>query len=223
MVQEAFVRLARADLDSVEDARGWLVVVVGRLCLDHLRSDRVRWESAAEPGLLDLTGAASTSLAAAVDPADRVTLDDTVRAALLSVLEKLTPAERTAFILHDVFRLPFDTIGDIVGRTPTACRQLASRARHRLRPDLSGDSTPGGVVGAAPPASGRENVARRVLGYIGPRSNTTVVSWFINGQPAIVVTRDGAIIAVVLLSIRDGLIDHLHAVGDPIELARASE
>ena len=67
------------------------------------------------------------------DPADRVTLDDTVRTALLAVLERLTPPERTAFVLHDVFQFPFDTIGTIVGRTPTACRQLASRARQRLR------------------------------------------------------------------------------------------
>jgi RNA polymerase sigma-70 factor (ECF subfamily) len=261
MVQEAFVRLARADLDAIEDVRGWLVVVVGRLCLDHLRSARVRRESAAEPGVFNFASPVPASSAPGVDPADRVTLDDSVRIALLAVLEKLTPAERTAFILHDVFQLPFDTIGDIVGRTPTACRQLASRARQRLRaasaparvpvepaehhlvverfiaaaaggdlnalmevldPDVAGDATPGGVVGVAAPVAGREHVARRLIGYIGPRSNTTVVSWFINGQPAIVVTRDGTIIVVVLLSIRDGLIEHMHAVGDPVGLARAS-
>jgi RNA polymerase sigma-70 factor (ECF subfamily) len=262
MVQEAFVRLARVDLDTIEDVRGWLVVVVGRLCLDHLRSAQVRRESAAEPAMLDVAGGGPMSFAPGVDPADRVTLDETVRAALLSVLEKLTPAERTAFILHDVFQLSFDKIGDIVGRTPTACRQLASRARRRLHdepeparlhvepaehhrvvehfiaaaaggdlnalmdvldPSVSGDGTPGGVVGAAPRVAGRENVARRVLAYIGPRSNTTLVSWFFNGQPAIIVTRGGAIIVVVLLRIRDGLIDHIHAVGDPVGLARASE
>jgi RNA polymerase sigma-70 factor (ECF subfamily) len=257
MVQEAFVRLGRADLDSIADVRGWLVVVVGHLCLDHLRSARVRREAAAEPRVLEHASAA----APAVDPADRVTLDDTVRSALLTVLERLTPAERTAFVLHDVFQLPFDQIGSIVGRSPTACRQLASRARQRLRvesapmrepvesaehhvvverfinaaaggdlaalmevldPAVAGEATPGGVVGAAPPVAGREEVARRTLGYIGPKSNTTLVSWFVNGKPAIAVARGGSIIVVVLLTIRDGLVDHMHAVGDPIGLMRAS-
>jgi RNA polymerase sigma-70 factor (ECF subfamily) len=258
MVQEAFVRLARADLDRIDDVRGWLVVVVGRLCLDHLRSARVRRESTAEADVLDRAGAASPQT---VDPADRVTLDDSVRQALLEVLERLTPAERTSFILHDVFQLPFDEIGAVVGRTPTACRQLARRARLRLRaestppvahveppehhavverfiaaaaggdlqalmqvldPEVSGEGTPGGVVLAGPPIAGRENVARRLLGYIGPRSNTTLVSWFVNDQPAVVVTRDGAIIVVVLLTVRDGLVDHMHAVGDPVGLERAA-
>jgi RNA polymerase sigma-70 factor, ECF subfamily len=263
MVQEAFVRLARTDLDTVEDVRGWLVVVTGRLCLDHLRSARVRRESLAS---LDLDAAAPTTTATApgVDPADRVTLDDTVRAALLTVLERLTPAERTAFILHDVFQLAFDQIGDIVGRTPTACRRLASRARQRLRaesgpvrmhvepaehhrvveqfiaaasggdldalmalldPDVASDSTPGGVIDAktGKPAVGREAVARKAVGFLGPHSNTTLVSWSINQQPAIVVTHNGVIIVVLLLTLRDGLVEHLHAVGDPIGLARASE
>jgi RNA polymerase sigma-70 factor (ECF subfamily) len=265
MVQEAFVRLARTDLDTVEDVRGWLVVVTGRRCLDHLRSARVRRESLAS---LDLDAAAPSAIATAtapgVDPADRVTLDDTVRAALLTVLERLTPAERTAFILHDVFQLAFDQIGDIVGRTPTACRRLASRARQRLRaesgpvrthvepaehhrvveqfiaaasggdldalmalldPDVASETTPGGVIDATTgkPAVGREAVARQAVRFLGPRSNTTLVSWFINQQPAIVVTHNGVIVVVLLLTLRDGLVEHLHAVGDPIGLARASD
>jgi len=265
MVQEAFVRLARTDLDTVEDVRGWLVVVTGRLCLDQLRSARVRRESLAS---LDLDAAAPSAIATAtapgVDPADRVTLDDTVRAALLTVLERLTPAERTAFILHDVFQLAFDQIGDIVGRTSTACRRLASRARQRLRaesgpvrthvepaehhrvveqfiaaasggdldalmalldPDVASETTPGGVIDATTgkPAVGREAVASQAVRFLGPRSNTTLVSWFINQQPAIVVTHNGVIVVVLLLTLRDGLVEHLHAVGDPIGLARASD
>ncbi|HEX5094813.1 MAG TPA: sigma-70 family RNA polymerase sigma factor, partial [Acidimicrobiia bacterium] len=134
MVQEAFVRLARSDLDSINDVRGWLVVVVGRLCLDHLRSASARREAASEQAAIEIASLASASATTdGADPADRVTLDDSVRDALLAVLEHLTPAERTAFVLHDVFQFPFDTIGSIVGRTPTACRQLASRARQRLR------------------------------------------------------------------------------------------
>jgi RNA polymerase sigma-70 factor (ECF subfamily) len=262
MVQEAFVRLARADLDTIHDVRGWLVVVVGRLCLDHLRSASTRREHATEQSMLELAAPASARSRSVSDPADRVTLDETVRAALLAVLERLTPPERTAFVLHDVFQFPFDTIGSIVGRTPTACRQLASRARQRLRaesvpirshietpehrvvverfmataaggdlgalmevldPDVTGDGTPGGVItAAAPPSHGPERVGRRVIGYVGPQTKTTLVSSFVNDQPAVLVTRDGRIIVVLLLDIRDGLIEHMHAVGDPIGLANAS-
>jgi RNA polymerase sigma-70 factor (ECF subfamily) len=262
MVQEAFIRLARSDLEAIRDVRGWLVVVVGRLCLDHLRSATARREATTEPSTLDVVSVDSRRPNRDPDPADRVTLDDSVRTALLTVLERLTPPERTAFVLHDVFQFPFDTISSIVGRTPTACRQLASRARQRLRaeaapvrahiespehhvvverfmaaaaggdlralmevldPEVSGDGTPGGVIrAAAPPATGPEKVARRVIGYIGPHTETTLVSWFVNGQPAVLVTRDGSIIVVLLLNIREGLIEHMHAVGDPIGLASAS-
>jgi RNA polymerase sigma-70 factor (ECF subfamily) len=262
MVQEAFVRLARNDIDSIQDVRGWLVVVVGRLCLDHLRSASARREAATEQSTLELATMATAPSNSAPDPADRVTLDDSVRTALLTVLERLTPPERTAFVLHDVFQYPFDTIGSIVGRTPTACRQLASRARQRLRaesvpirahieapehhvvverfmaaaaggdlgalmevldPDVTGDGTPGGIITAAgPPAYGRTKVARRVIGYVGPHTGTTLVSWFVNDQPAVLVTADGNILVVLLLNIRDGLIEHVHAVGDPIALANTS-
>src|SRR3981081_537979 len=115
IVQEAFIRLTQADLASIEDVRGWLIVVTSRLCLDHLRSARVRRESAIDSPLLEQGERASTS---GIDPADRVTLDDSVRMALLSVLELLSPAERTSFVLHDVFQLPFETIAGIVGRSP---------------------------------------------------------------------------------------------------------
>jgi RNA polymerase sigma-70 factor (ECF subfamily) len=261
-VQEAFLRLSRADLDGIDDVRGWLVVVVGRLCLDHLRSASARRETATEQSTLELATMASAPSNRAADPADRVTLDETVRTALLTVLERLTPPERTAFVLHDVFQFSFDTIGTIVGRTPAACRQLASRARQRLRaeaapvrshiespehhvvverfiaaaaggdlgalmevldPEVSGDGTPGGVIAAAgPPSHGPTSVARRVIGYVGPHTGTTLVSSFVNDQPAVLVTRDGSIIVVLLLTIHDGLIDHMHAVGDPIGLANAS-
>ncbi|HET9730620.1 MAG TPA: sigma-70 family RNA polymerase sigma factor [Acidimicrobiia bacterium] len=127
VVQEAFARLSRADLDSIRDVRGWLVVVVGRLCLDHLGTARVRRERQHAPD-----SRAFASGTGAVDPADRITLDDSVREAFLVVLQQLTPAERTVFVLHDVFQYPFETVADIVGRTATACRQLASRARHRI-------------------------------------------------------------------------------------------
>jgi RNA polymerase sigma-70 factor (ECF subfamily) len=133
VVQEAFGRLAAHDLAEIDDVRGWLAVVVRRRCLDRLRSAHSRRESAA-----DLSGAsADTDLTLQgrrdVDPADRVTLDEQLQVALALVLERLSPAERTAFVLHDVFGFPFEAVAEIVGRTSAACRQLASRARRSIR------------------------------------------------------------------------------------------
>ena len=127
--QEAFTRLLRTDLDEIDDVRGWLVVVVSRLCLDQLRSARVRRESYVGPWLPEPVIGSDDLLA----PDERVTLDDTVRIALLLVLERLTPGERVSFILHDVFQYSFDDIGRIMKRTPAACRQLASRARRHVQ------------------------------------------------------------------------------------------
>lgn len=133
VVQEAYARLARADLGDIDDVGGWLVVVASRLCLDRLRARR-RHPTEPTDGLADRP-AGRTGPSAEPDPADRVTLDDSVRSALDRVLERLTPAERTAFVLHDVFGYPFDVVADMVGRTPAACRQLASRARRGVRAD----------------------------------------------------------------------------------------
>ena len=136
VVQEAFARLVRADLVQIDDVTGWLVAVTSRLCIDRLRSHQ-RHPTTPEPSLGDRPAQAGPGRGdAGVDPADRVTLDDDVRAALQVVLERLTPAERTAFVLHDVFRYPFEDIAEIVGRTPAACRQLASRARRAISADV---------------------------------------------------------------------------------------
>lgn len=128
VVQEAFARLAAAD--GVEDDRGWLTVVTSRLCLDQIRSARVRRESALDAVVADAV--APVAGLPPTDPADRVTLDDEVRAALLVVLRRLTPAERVAFVLHDVFRMPFESIAETLGRPVATCRQLARRARQRI-------------------------------------------------------------------------------------------
>lgn len=130
--QEAFVRLAAVDQDSIRDLRGWLTVVTGRRCLDHLQSAHSRRESAYEEPLLDNVGH-PLSRETPADPADRITLDDEVSAALLVLLQRLTPPERVVYLLHDVFDVPFDEIAMSVGRSTAACRQLASRARNRLR------------------------------------------------------------------------------------------
>ena len=130
VVQEAFTRLMGVDVDAIDDLRAWLVVVVSRVCVDHLRSARVRREQVTGVWLPEPIVDAG---AVGVDPADRVTLDESVRMALLVVLEQLSPAERAAFVLHDVFQFSFETVGTIVGRSPAACRQLASRARRHVQ------------------------------------------------------------------------------------------
>ena len=130
-VQEAFTRLLRADVAGIDDVGAWLVVVVSRVCLDELRSARARHEQYIGPWLPEPVIPAADQL----NPEDRVTLDDTVRMALLVVLERLTPAERVSFVLHDVFQYSFDDIARIMGRSTTACRQLASRARRHVQTD----------------------------------------------------------------------------------------
>jgi RNA polymerase sigma-70 factor (ECF subfamily) len=137
-VQEAFIRwydLADEDRAAIRTPAAWLTTVTSRICLDQLGSARARREryvgewipepvpdrtewSTAEPG---------------VDPADRITLDESVDMAFLVVLDSMSPAERVAFLLHDVFRYPFAEVGEIVGRTPAACRQLATAARRKVR------------------------------------------------------------------------------------------
>lgn len=136
VVQDAFARLLRAGTGQIDDERGWLIVVTSRLALDQIRSARSRRERAHDPGEIEF--AAPRAQPALADPADRITFDDSVRLALLVVLQKLSPAERVVFVLHDVFRMPFDTIAHTVGRSTASCRQLAKRARQKLADGGSG-------------------------------------------------------------------------------------
>ena len=126
-VQEAWLRLSRADTSEVGNLGGWLTTVVARVCLDMLRSRKSRREEPLE------VEEAEPVVSSEDDPAREVELADSVGLALLVVLETLAPAERVAFVLHDMFDLPFDEIAPIVGRSPTAARQLASRARRRVQ------------------------------------------------------------------------------------------
>jgi RNA polymerase sigma factor (sigma-70 family) len=128
-LQEAWFRISRADADRVENMGGWLTTVVGRVCLDMLRARRARREDYVGTWLPEPIVVVDES----VDPADEAVLADAVGLALFVVLETLTPAERLAFVLHDMFGVPFDEIAPIVERTPAAARQLASRARRRVR------------------------------------------------------------------------------------------
>jgi RNA polymerase sigma-70 factor (ECF subfamily) len=127
VVQEAFLRLSRVDPDEIDDIRGWLTVVTSRLCLDQVRSARTRYER-----LSHRDSGAEVAESRSLGPADRVTLDDEVRTALMEVLRRLSPGERVAFVLHDVFGVPFDSIAETVGRPVGTCRQLARRARAKF-------------------------------------------------------------------------------------------
>ncbi|GAA3153973.1 RNA polymerase sigma-70 factor [Planomonospora alba] len=125
VVQDAWLRLVRADRTGIDDVTGWLVVTVSRLALDVLRSARVRREEYVGPWLPE-------PVVTDGDPAERVTLAESMSLAMLVVLESLSPAERTVFVLHDVFGLRFTEVAEVVGRTPAACRQLAARARRHV-------------------------------------------------------------------------------------------
>jgi RNA polymerase sigma-70 factor (ECF subfamily) len=130
VAQETFLRLAGTDLSEIDDVRAWLTVVAGRLCLDQVRSARARHE---RPGVeAALEAGEPLNQSRYPDPADRITLDDEVRGALLEVLRRLSPGERVAFVLHDVFQIPFESIAETVGRPVGTCRQLARRARTKI-------------------------------------------------------------------------------------------
>lgn len=251
-VQEAWLRVHRTEMDEIEDVEAWLTVVTTRICYDVLKSARVRRERYVgewlpEPVVDD---------GANVDPADRVTLDDSVNMALLVVLESLTPAERTAFVLHDVFKLPFDTIAEVVGRSPAACRQLAARARghveeraprfdadetqHRraveaftraaqtgdlsqllavLDPDVVLRSDGGGKVSARrTPLAGAEPVARFVAAIAAQRAHMRHRIQQVNGQPGLVTTEDGRLVAVMGFAAAEGRITEIDLVMNPDKL-----
>jgi RNA polymerase sigma-70 factor (ECF subfamily) len=128
-VQEAWIRLQRQDIERPDDLRGWLTVVVSRICLDVLRSRRSRREDYAGTWLPEPI----VTPVAPDDPEGDAVLADTVGIALLVVLDQLSPAERLAFVLHDVFAVPFEEVAAIVDRSPATARQLASRARRRVQ------------------------------------------------------------------------------------------
>jgi RNA polymerase sigma-70 factor (ECF subfamily) len=255
MTQEAYLRLVRVGLDGIEDPLGWLITVTARLCLDHLRSSQVRRVEYFGPWLPEPL----VESGKAFSPEDRVTLDESVRMALLVVLETLSPAERTAFVLHDVFGVPFEEVAELVGRSTEACRQLASRARRRvadsgasgrftasraeltktaeefanacesgnfdallriLDSEVAGTFDSGGRVRGAPagPIHGNVRVARVILhSFSGEAAHFEVVD--VNGEPGIAVIVDSEIRATISLSLRDGKIVHIDAVGNPDKLS----
>jgi RNA polymerase sigma-70 factor (ECF subfamily) len=249
VVQEAFSRLARTDIPAIDDPEGWLVVVTSRLCIDRLRTRQRRptdaWDVAAD-----------AYDPHAPDPSDHVTLVDNVTLAMHALLERLSPGERTSFVLHDVFQYPFEDVAAIVGRTPAACRQLASRARRTLRAesatgrfpvdvalqrqvserfieactggdldallalldpavDGAGDTVPDVVVGAA-------NVAPGILSYLGPPASPRLLHLPVGDRIGIVALRDHRVLALVLLTIDNGLVVHVQALAGQSPCAAVS-
>jgi RNA polymerase sigma factor (sigma-70 family) len=137
-VQETWIRLSRSDAAAIENLGGWLTTVVSRVCLNMLEARRSRLQPAADPDLPEPIAPAGE-----LDPEREALIADSVGLALQVVLDRLSPAERVAFVLHDVFAIPFDQIAPIVERTPSATRQLASRARARVRQhDPAGETDP---------------------------------------------------------------------------------
>lgn len=168
-VQEAWIRLSRTEKDAIatiDNLRAWLTTVVGRVCLNMLRSRKTHGEVSLETHIPDPV----VSPKEGIDPEQEALLGDSIGLALFVVLDSLTPAERVAFVLHDIFDIPFDAIAPIVDRTPTAARQLASRARRRVQgtpvPDVDLDGQ--WAVVDAFLAAARSGTFDRLLAVLDP-------------------------------------------------------
>lgn len=237
-VQEAWFRLSRSDAGEVGNLGGWLTTVVGRVCLDMLRSRRSRGEQSLDtwhPGP-----------SAEPDPAQDAVLADSVGVALLVVLETLSPAERLAFVLHDLFGVPFEEVGGVLGRSPAAARQLASRARRRVRgadapeadlvrqrevvdaflaaarggdfegllavldPDVVARSEAGATVGAAGVASGAKSFA-----HLARVARPALV----DGATGLVVYADGRVERVLTFTFAADRITSIDVVTNPADLS----
>jgi len=187
-VQESWLRLSRADPDGVENMRAWLTTVVSRVCLDMLRARTARREELVGSWLPEPV----VELDAPGDPEHEAVLADSVGIALLVVLETLTPAERLAFVLHDMFGVPFEEIAAVVERSPAAARQLASRARRRVRgaaPEPDPDLAAQREVVEAFLAAARSGDFERLVAVLDPdvvfRADRTGAEWPVLGADAV--------------------------------------
>jgi RNA polymerase sigma factor (sigma-70 family) len=176
-VQEAWVRLSRSDPATIENLGGWLTTVVSRVALDMLRSRVSRREDPAEAPTGD--GRRAVAPGAGVDPEHEAVLADSVGAALLVVLDTLAPAERLAFVLHDLFAVPFEEIATILGRSPNAAKQLASRARHK-------------VQGSTPPADAPDRQRAVVAAFLAASRQGRFDALVALLHPDVVLQADGA-------------------------------
>ncbi len=164
-VQEAWVRVSRADVGGVVNADAWMTTVLVNVCLDLLRARRGHAEEPVDPAVIEARGAAQ------IDPEEEAVLAESVGLALLVVLDRLAPAERVALVLHDAFEVPFGEIARMLGRTPESARQLASRARRRVRG--GGSAAPAAVarqreVVTAFMAAARQGDFERLLSLLAP-------------------------------------------------------
>ncbi|MGW2726715.1 RNA polymerase sigma factor SigJ [Streptomyces sp. NPDC001494] len=190
-VQDAYARwfqLPPSRREEILSPGAWLTTVTGRICLDLLGSARARreryvgaWLPEPLPDRTEWDRAGGAGASGPADPADQIVLDESVATAFLVVLESMTPAERVAFVLHDVFRYPFAEIADVLGRSPAACKQLAASARRRLR-----------AARAEVTASGRTDVVRRVKEAWRAKDVAALVGLL---DPAAVMTADGGGVA----------------------------
>ncbi|MCG5216395.1 RNA polymerase sigma factor SigJ [Streptosporangium sp. KLBMP 9127] len=206
-VQEAYARwyaLPRSRQEEIVSPGAWLTTVTGRICLDVLGSARARRERYVGAWLPDpLPGHAGWDHGHGTDPADQMVLDESVTMAVLVVMESMTPAERVAFVLHDVFRYPFAEIADILGRTPAACKQLAASARRRVP-----------VARAPVTAAGQAAAVRQVKQAWETKDIAALVDLL---DPAAVMTADGGgMVGTVLRPIEGGALiaQYLVAIAD---------
>ena len=250
-VQEAWLRLSRSDADEIENLRAWLTTVVARVSLDMLQSRKRRREEA----FGDEMPEPIVSSADGTDPEHESLLADSVGLALLIVLESLSPAERLAFVLHDMFAVPFDEIAPIVGRSEPATRKLASRARNRVRgeapvpdpdrarqrevveaflaasregdfealvalldPDVVLRADSGGPDGGPALLRGRDAVGAQAKRFSGRSRYTRPV--LVNGAVGALVEMNGRVLAVMGLTVADGLIAEMNIVTSPERLSR---
>ncbi|MEU8760741.1 RNA polymerase sigma factor SigJ [Streptomyces sp. NPDC048659] len=195
-VQETYARwyaMTPERRDAVRVPGAWLTTVAGRICLDLLGSARARRERYVGAWLPEPLPDRAEGGGRAADPADLVTLDESVHMAFLVVLESMTPAERVAFVLHDVFAYPFGEVAEIVGRSPAACRQLASSARRRID---------GARAPAGPPAAGQAGVVRDFKQAWEAKDIEALVGLL---DPAAVMTADGGgLVGTVLRPVEGG-------------------
>jgi RNA polymerase sigma-70 factor (ECF subfamily) len=245
-VQEAWLRLSRADAEGIDNLGGWLTTVVARVCLDMLRSRQSRRE---EPFSSDAPEPVATGTSGS-SPEHEAVLADSVGLALLVVLDRLTPAERLAFVLHDMFAVPFEEIAPIVGRSAEAARQLASRARRRVRgggapdPDLvrqrevvdaflaalrAGDFEgllavldPDLVVRADMPGAAPSEIrgaavwAKGAVSY-GHLARLTKPA-LVDGAVGVVVAPEGRLVRALRFTVGGDRITEIEVIGDPARL-----
>jgi RNA polymerase sigma factor (sigma-70 family) len=243
-VQEAWLRLSRSGADEIENLGGWLTTVVARVCLNMLQSRRER------PVGMHLPESIASDGIAGIDPEAEALLADSIGPALLVILHTLAPAERLAFVLHDMFAVPFDDIALIVGRSPAAARQLASRARRRVQGAdqvLDADLTRQREIADAFLAAARKGDFDALLEALDPdvvvRSNgaemfrgaaaaagralagarfaQVSLPALINGTPGVVIATNGMPISLLAFTVTGARITAIDVIDDPGRLAAA--